>query len=162
MNATAAETVQIITPSQLLTHWQGHRKLTRRVIDAFPEKDFFDYSIGGMRTASQLTLELLAIGAPALKAIVERDEKPYEEAGNALTTKAQFLEQWDKSTAIINDYFPQIPSEDFSKTFNLFGQYNSPIIHSVLYFVDNEIHHRGQMYVYLRGLGIEPPFFWER
>ncbi|WP_367868755.1 DinB family protein [Pedobacter sp. WC2423] len=28
--------------------------------------------------------------------------------------------------------------------------------------MDNEIHHRGQGYVYLRSLGIEPPFFWDR
>jgi uncharacterized damage-inducible protein DinB len=26
----------------------------------------------------------------------------------------------------------------------------------------NEIHHRGQGYVYLRALGIEPPRFYER
>ncbi|OYU82329.1 MAG: damage-inducible protein DinB [Flavobacterium sp. BFFFF1] len=162
MSTTATETAQIISPSQLLNHWQGHRALTRRVIDAFPENEFFEYAIGGMRSASQLTLELLAIGAPALKAIVERDERPYAEEGSALTTKAEFLQQWDASTAIINTYFLQIPREDFSKTFNLFGQYNSPIIDSILYFIDNEIHHRGQMYVYLRGLGIEPPFFWER
>jgi len=29
-------------------------------------------------------------------------------------------------------------------------------------FVDNEIHHRGQGYVYLRSLGITPPGFYER
>ena len=28
--------------------------------------------------------------------------------------------------------------------------------------IDNETHHRGQGYVYLRALGIEPPQFWER
>ena len=28
--------------------------------------------------------------------------------------------------------------------------------------IDNEIHHRGQGYVYLRALGIEPPPFYER
>ena len=32
----------------------------------------------------------------------------------------------------------------------------------LLYWIDNEIHHRGQGYVYLRALGIEPPAFWER
>jgi uncharacterized damage-inducible protein DinB len=32
----------------------------------------------------------------------------------------------------------------------------------LLYIIDNEIHHRGQGYVYLRSLGIEPPHFWER
>jgi uncharacterized damage-inducible protein DinB len=32
----------------------------------------------------------------------------------------------------------------------------------IQYVIDNEIHHRGQGYVYLRELGIEPPPFWER
>ena len=32
----------------------------------------------------------------------------------------------------------------------------------VSHWIDNEIHHRGQAYVYLRALGIEPPHFWER
>jgi len=32
----------------------------------------------------------------------------------------------------------------------------------VLYAVDNEIHHRGQGYVYLRALGVAPPAFYER
>ncbi len=32
----------------------------------------------------------------------------------------------------------------------------------LLYWIDNEIHHRGQGYVYLRALGIEPPPFWDR
>ena len=32
---------QVITSEELLKHWQGHRALTRRVIEAFPEKDFF-------------------------------------------------------------------------------------------------------------------------
>jgi len=39
---------------------------------------------------------------------------------------------------------------------------NPDVYENILYFVDNEIHHRGQAYVYLRALGIEPPFFWER
>ena len=60
---------EIITPSvissdEFLRHWQGHRQLTRKVIDAFPEKDLFTFSIGGMRTPSQLAHELLAIAAP--------------------------------------------------------------------------------------------------
>jgi uncharacterized damage-inducible protein DinB len=25
---------------------------------------------------------------------------------------------------------------------------------------DEHIHHRGQLYVYLRSMGIEPPFIW--
>lgn len=161
MNTTT--TPQVISPLELLKHWQGHRALTRHVIVAFPEKDFFEFSIGGMRPFSKLTSELLSIAVPALKGIVNRAEKPYsEEETETLTTKAQYLQKWDEATEEINQYFKQIPIEDFEKTFNLFGQYEFPIIENIFYFIDNEIHHRGQGYVYLRALGIEPPFFWTR
>ena len=38
-----------IPADALLDHWQGHRRVTRRVIEAFPEDALFNYSIGGMR-----------------------------------------------------------------------------------------------------------------
>lgn len=155
-------TAQVISKENLLIHWQGHRTLTRRVIEAFPEKEFFEFSIGGMRPFSKLTTELLSIAAPALKGIVNRDSKPYSEEIGDLTTKAQFLQKWDEATEEINNYWAQLSVEDFSEKFNLFGQYDFPIIDNILYFIDNEIHHRGQGYVYLRALGIEPPLFWER
>jgi uncharacterized damage-inducible protein DinB len=37
-----------------------------------------------------------------------------------------------------------------------------PVHSLVMYVIDNEVHHRGQGYVYLRALGIEPPPFYER
>lgn len=155
-------TAQVISKENLLIHWQGHRTLTRRVIETFPEKEFFEFSIGGMRPFAKLTTELLSIAAPALKGIVNRDSKPYSEEIGELNTKAEFLQKWDESTEEINHYWAQLSEDDFSQTFNLFGQYEFPIINNILYFIDNEIHHRGQGYVYLRALGIEPPLFWER
>ncbi|MBZ4188290.1 DinB family protein [Niabella beijingensis] len=162
MTTATIQQGSVIGKEQLLEHWQGHRTLTRRVIDAFPEKELFEFSVGGMRPFSQLAIELLSIGGPALKAIAGREATPYTEEGIAPKTKQELLALWDAETATINEYFGQIPEADFSKTFNLFGQYEFPIYQNVLYFVDNEIHHRGQGYVYLRALNIEPPFFWER
>ncbi|MDP1570083.1 MAG: DinB family protein [Vicinamibacterales bacterium] len=43
-----------------------------------------------------------------------------------------------------------------------FGQYPGTGYDILLYAIDNEIHHRGQGYVYLRALGIEPPGFYDR
>ena len=165
MNNTAesiSTQAQVISKADLLKHWQGHRSLTRRVIEAFPEKDFFEFSIGGMRTFSALTLECLSMGAPAMKGIVERQEEPFQENSEGLTTKAQYLEKWDEATELINKYWAQLKVEDFGDVFNLFGAYQFPVIQNILYLIDNEIHHRGQGYVYLRALGIEPPYFWER
>ena len=55
-------TTQVMTPEQFLEQYQGHRRLTRRVIEAFPEKEFFNYSIGGMRPFAEMTKELFEIG----------------------------------------------------------------------------------------------------
>lgn len=153
---------QVITSEDLLKHWQGHRALTRRVIEIFPEKDFFEFSIGGMRPFSKLVDELLSIAVPGLKGIINREMEPYTEGGDKLVFKAQYLEKWDEATEEINKYWEKLSIENFSETFNLFGQYEFPVIQNILYFIDNEVHHRGQAYVYLRALNIEPPFFWER
>ncbi|RYZ73831.1 MAG: damage-inducible protein DinB [Proteobacteria bacterium] len=161
MNPTATSTPQVISKDELLAHFQGHRSLTRRVIEMFPEEDFFSFSIGGMRTAAQLTSELLSIAGPALNAITKRSPEPYLEL-EVSGSKADFLSRWDRSTQVINEAWEKISVEEFAENFNLFGQYEFPIIQNVLYFIDNEVHHRGQMFVYLRALGLEPPFFWDR
>ena len=58
--------------------------------------------------------------------------------------------------------WPQIPPERFQETMTAFGKYPGRVYDLLLYAIDNEIHHRGQGYVYLRALGIEPPPFYVR
>jgi len=60
----------IMTSQQFLEHWQGHRKLTRRVIDAFPEDELFNYSVGGMRPFSALAMEFIGMAVPTLKGVI--------------------------------------------------------------------------------------------
>lgn len=155
-------TSQILSKAELLNHWQGHRRLTRRVIEAFPEDKLFTFSVGGMRPFADLAKEMLSIAVPGLEGIVNRAEGAYEENQPDITTKEALLSRWDEATPRIDALFDQIPEADFHETFNLFGQFNFPIIENILYFIDNEIHHRAQGYVYLRVLEIQPPFFWER
>ncbi|WP_300669372.1 DinB family protein [Soonwooa sp.] len=155
-------TAQVLSKEQLLKHWQGHRNLTRRVIEAFPEKDLLEFSIGGMRPFSKMAVEMISIGSQALKGILNDKMDAYNEDAFQPKTKQELLDRWDEETVLINDYYNQIPAERFEENFNLFGEYKFPVYENILYFVDNEIHHRGQAYVYLRALGIEPPFFWER
>ncbi len=150
----------VITPQALLEHWQGHRTLTRRLIEAYPEDQLFTYSIGGMRTFGALALELVSMAAPMVRGVVtgdwsttmDREERP----------KAEILRMWDEATEQLNELWPQIPVERFQEDIVAFGQYPGPVYTLLLYVIDNEIHHRGQGYVYLRALGIEPPPFYER
>lgn len=162
MNAAEKSIRPVYTSEEILENWQGHRNLTRRVIETFPEKDLFEFSIGCMRPFSELAKEILAIAVPGLTQIVTDKSVDFDEKRENIKTKQDLLAAWDKQTAEIDQLWKQITPERFHEEITLFGQYKYPVIHNIQYFIDNEIHHRGQGYVYLRALGIEPPFFWER
>ncbi|MDM1295534.1 damage-inducible protein DinB [Sphingobacterium sp. N143] len=151
----------IISRNELLEHWLGHRNLTRQTIEKFPEQELFNYKVEGMRPFADMVKELLGIAVPGLQEIVSNKIGELNENLN-YSTKTQLLQAWDEATPQITELFNKISEERFVEEFNLFGQFKSPIIQSILYFIDNEIHHRGQGFVYLRLLGIQPPFFWER
>lgn len=150
----------VITPDQFLTHWQAHRRLSRRAIAAFPEDKLFTHSLGGMRTFGALANEMLGMVTPTVHGIITDKWDTYAEA--TATTQAEVLKQWDETTAQLDKLFPQIPLERFQEVKTAFGQWKMPVIDLLLYVVDNEVHHRGQGYVYLRSLGIEPPPFYDR
>ena len=156
------QTATFITSANLLEHWQGHRGLTRRTIEAFPEKEFFEYSIGGMRPFAKMVQELLAIAAPGLQQIVGGEAEQLNEHLEHNNSKAHLLALWDKATAEINRLWVQIPEEKFQETILACGQYEGTVWSTILYFIDNEIHPRAQGFVFLRSLGIEPPYFWQR
>jgi uncharacterized damage-inducible protein DinB len=149
-----------ITPQALLEHWQGHRRLTRRVIDAFPDDKLFSFSLGSMRPFGGMALEMLSIALPMVRGIV--DDKWDSSFSRETRPKSEILRLWDDSTAQINGTWATIPPGRFQETMKAFGQYEGRVHDLVLYAIDNEVHHRGQGYVYLRALGIEPPPFYER
>ena len=149
-----------ITPDALLSHWQAHRRLTRRVIEAFPDDKLFTFSVGGMRTFGELSLEMVTMGAPMLRGLT---------GGNGTTRATARRGRSRRSCGCgtrrrpqIDALWKKIPAERFHETATAFGQFTAPMHDLILYVIDNEIHHRGQGYVYLRALGIEPPPFYDR
>ncbi len=156
------ETTQtnVLTADGLLKHWQGHRKLTRRTIEAFPEDKLFEFSIGGMRPFAEMAWEFIRMAVPIAQGVSTGRWEEYKRPKP--TTKGELLKLWDEQTAELNDNFVQIPLHRFSEVDKAFGQWEAPGLTTIQYAIDNEIHHRGQGFVYLRALGIEPPPFWER
>lgn len=159
---TAEQTASVITSAELLKHWQAHRGLTRRLIEAFPEKEFFEYTIGGMRPFAAMVRELLAIAVPGIREIVGGQTEQLNEHIEGTDSKANVLASWDQATDDLNRYWAQLSEKRFHDTVKTFGQYEGTVLSSILYFIDNEIHHRGQGYVFFRSLGVEPPPFWDR
>ena len=150
-----------LSPDQLLAHWLGHRRLTRRTIEAFPtDEAFATFSVGGMRPFASLVNEFLSTGVPVLSGIVT-GEWPWEPTPPP-ASRADALAAWDAQTPEIERLWAQIPPARFQDVETAFGRWTMPVWAIVLYAIDNEIHHRGQGVVFLRALGVEPPAFPDR
>lgn len=164
---TTTTTATVITPEAFLAHWQGHRGLTRRVIEAFPEKELFEFSIGGMRPFVTLAMEMIDLANPGMDGLTsgkweEVYNLPHSTGEGMPEDKEALLALWDETTQKIDRLWAQFTPERFGERTAAFNQYDGTVTDILLYFIDNEIHHRGQGYTYLRALGITPPAFWDR
>jgi uncharacterized damage-inducible protein DinB len=165
--ASSEPSSELLSLEKLIKYWQGHRQLTRKLIVAFPEDQFFSFSVGGMRSCAELMMELITLTAPGIQGIVTGQWKsvgePQLDFNSPLPiSKQEVLALWDSVTLQMDDAWKQMTVERAGETGAAFGMYEDTVVNSLLYLIDNEIHHRGQAYVYMRALGQEPPGFWER
>ena len=158
---TKSNMASILTHEQLLEYWQGHRRLTCRTIEAFPDNtSFATFSVGEMRPFAKLVNEFFSMSVPTLVGIVTREWKMGQHSPP--TTRAEALERWDTDTARIDSLWPRIPEGRLQETEATFSGYETRLNDLLFYVIDNEVHHRGQGYVYLRALGVTPPQFPDR
>ena len=150
---------ELLTPEALLTNLKDVRALTRKVIEAFPEKDLFEFSIANLRPFSQMVEEFLMITNYILTETLREKHTPFYTEGQFPTTKTEVLALWDKATEIIDREWKEVG--DYTQSITIY-QMTFTFAQWILYAIENETHHRGQGYTYLRALGIDPPFFWAR
>ena len=150
---------ELLTPSALLSNFKDARALTRNVIEAFPEKDLFEFSIANLRPFSQMVEEFLMITNYIFTETLHEKYTPFYTEGQFPTTKTEVLALWDRATEILDREWQKVG--DYTQSLTIY-QMTFTFAQWILYAIENESHHRGQGYTYLRALGIEPPFFWAR
>ena len=153
--ATETIPVNALTADAVLKNWQGHRRLTRRTIEAFPEEKLFQFSVGDMRPFAEMAWEFIRMAVPIVEGVSSGKWEEYKEPKPG--TKSELLELWDAQTVELDEKFPKIPAHRFSEVDKAFGQWEMPGIATIQYAIDNEIHHRGQIYLYLGMLNVPAP-----
>ena len=86
----------VLTSDVVLNHWQGHRRVTRRLIEAFPDDKLFTYSLGGMRTFGELAMEIITMGVPMVRGTITGQWENNRDRGPR--PRAEVLGLWDEST----------------------------------------------------------------
>ena len=150
---------ELLTPEALLTNLKDVRTLTRNVIEAFPEKELFEFSVANLRPFSQMVEEFLMITNYIFTETLHEKHTPFYTEGQFPTTKAEVLALWDRASEILDREWKEVG--DYTQSLTIY-QMTFSFSQWILYAIENESHHRGQGYTYLRALGIEPPFFWAR
>ncbi|MGL4612059.1 MAG: DinB family protein [Trueperaceae bacterium] len=153
--------MEFLTLEQLHKHWQGHRRLTIRTIEAFPDEQLFQFSVAPMRPFGKLVLEVLMVEKHFLHGIVSGDWLWKPKAIQA-ENKKELLSGTENLAEESQGMWAKLSLERLRAIETDAGNATKPNLDRLLYMLDNEIHHRAQGYVYLRLLGIEPPAFYER
>lgn len=153
---------ELLTTQSLLAALEGHRRLTLRTAEAFPEDALFSHRVEGMRPFAEMLREIGHIELGYVRGIAT-GEWSYDEPLAQATTKADLLAGLREIRAQTLAWWPRITAERLLQVERdpFFGGEEAHL-GRVMYMLENEIHHRGQGYVYLRQLGVEPPPFWER
>jgi uncharacterized damage-inducible protein DinB len=137
--------------------------ITLRVIDGIPKEKIDARPIGMMRTPKELVAHMYTtmrtVAEGIAKGTITADERA--DSGAELRSRDDMLryarESWkaaDRAMQSLTD--AQIQA--MVKTpwgMDMPGHFCSTIIY------DEHLHHRGQLYAFLRALGAEPPFMWD-
>src|SRR5690554_5619278 len=112
--------VNVQTSAEMLENLLGNRRLTRKVIAAFPEDALFSFSLGGMRPFAEIVRELLMMGAPMVMGVASGEWDGFPDIA-VPDSKADLLAAWDADTKAIEEVWPSITRERFAAVEKAFG-----------------------------------------
>ena len=145
---------------------EDNRRLTNHVANAIIQAGAVDkVLVEGMRPFRELILEILGVERFTVRGLAF-DKWEYEALPDNLRTSPieEVLELGRNIRAETRKLWPDIPAEEFTKLRPSPTPFipEGTAIGRLTYALENEIHHRGQGYVYLRLLGQVPPAFYIR
>lgn len=152
-----------LTKNDFFEILEGNRRLTMRVVEAFPEDQLFNYTPDEkLRPFAEMVKEIMNIENGYMRGIA-LDKWEYQNLFEGVTTKENLIKISNEIREETRKMWAEMPEERLEIVVkdSFFGPEQSHFAR-LQYALENEIHHRGQGYTYLRILGIEPPEFYVR
>jgi len=146
-------------------HTRQKYGLYLRVLEAIPEDRFHDRPIAGMRTPAELVVHtsgsiLRDIAEGVASGSIAADEAGEEEVADGLASQGEVLDFardcWNRADAAI----ARVGDAELGGPVG--NPWGIPLTGTFAMVVLNDefLHHRGQLYAYVRACGGEPPFMW--
>lgn len=135
-----------------------------RVLEALPEDKIQAQVIPGMRSAAELAAHTSGGIVQGFAEGVQRGEitegKPTAEVAAGIESRDDLLAYargcWEAADAAI----AEVGDDELSRMVKTPWNFEFPGGTAMHTMNDEFVHHRGQLYAYVRACGVEPPFVW--
>ncbi len=143
-------------------HYRTVHGVTLRAIEAIPADKLDAHPIAGMRTPRELVIHTYVYGAAIPEAVVKGSltAEDGKEPTDTVKTKDDLLKYARDCFARGDKAVSRMTDADLSKMIPTFWGPTMPGFAMMGVVGDEHLHHRGQLYTYLRAFGVEPPFMW--
>jgi len=148
------------------TIWEEMRHvtgITLRAIDAVPSDKIDVRPIRDMRTPKELvchmadTMRSCAIGATTGKVVTDENA----EKGFGITSRADLVRTMEDAWKAADAAVQSLTEAQATAAVETPWNFSPPAWVIIQIIFDEHLHHRGQLYAFLRALGVEPPFMWD-
>jgi len=148
------------------TLWEDQRLVTGitiRAIQAIPADKVDARPVRDMRSAKELVCHLADTVKHVATGITAGRIEPYEEGEKDPSIKTRedlvrkMQDAWKAADAAVQAITEAKATAPIETPWN----FSPPAWMCVQIIADEHLHHRGQLYAYLRTFGIEPPFLWD-
>jgi uncharacterized damage-inducible protein DinB len=135
-----------------------------RCVEALPADSLDQHPIPNMRTPKELTVHLYGMIVEAMGVgIVKGEITAYDEAAAcaSIRTRDELVKWCRERWANADRAMQTITDEQASGPVKTPWGFDAPGYGMLIGLNEEFLHHRGQLYAYLRALGAEPPVNWD-
>lgn len=147
-----------------LAQWDHLRQVVGvglRAVEALPENQLDSHPVPKMRTPKELAYHQFATLSELLEGLVRGDIKDAEDADAArIRSKAELVKFCRDCWTAANRAAQTITDEKLQTMLKTPWGHDLPAAAIVVIASDEFLHHRGQMYAFVRALGAEVPEMW--
>jgi uncharacterized damage-inducible protein DinB len=145
-----------MTKAAIVKYWKNVRKLTLRLFDTFPEDSLSYRPVETVKTVAEQFDHILIVELYTRIGIITGEWSLAPFSGERDISRANLRNKLYNEHRKTLGMLRLLPEGRFMRTYETpFGELTGEV--AVMEAIDEEIHHRGNLYTYLRMLGIEPP-----
>lgn len=141
-----------------LRHWQNVKDTIAALLDLVSDAQLDQQLLDGMPTIGEIARKIVSVEEGMLNLLQRQDEPFPAYSAEDLPTVVSILEKMEDAHLETDAYYKTLTHDGYVTPVAITERGENWVPRVVLYnLLDHDLHHRGQLALLIRLLGIEPP-----